>query len=387
MNDNPELDGYHSDAAMRTALGIPPLPLTAAQVVALTHHLVGALSPTTADLVELLTQRVSPGVDDATLVKAGFLAEVARRQVDCPAISAGRAVELLGTMRGGYNVVPLVDLLDDPDLGSEAAKQLAGTLLVFDSLHAVAAKANRGNRSARGVLQSWAAGEWFARTAPVAAELHLTAFRVEGEVNTDDLSPAPHAWSRADIPRHALTFLQNRPDAGDAVGTIRRLKKLGRPVAFVADVVGTGSSRKSAVNSLLWHIGDDIPYVPNKRRGGVVLATKIAPIFFNTLEDSGALPIECDVDGLATGDHFVLRVGAGRVETPAGDLVGDLHLAVRPAPRRSPGRRTGAASHRPRSGPEGPPRPGRKSHPSRRATSRRIAHGTSGRTSLGAPRK
>ncbi len=323
---NLELDDDQSDAALRAAWGIPPLPLTAAQVVALTHDLGGRLSPTTPDLVESLAQRVSPGVDDAARVKARFLAEVAKRQVDCPALSAGRAVALLGTMRGGYNVGPLVDLLDDADLGSAAAEQLAGTLLVFDSLQDVAAKARRGNRPALRVLQSWAGAEWLSGTPPVAEELHLTAFRVEGEVNTDDLSPAPHAWSRADIPRHALAFLQNRPDAGDAVAIIRRLKELGRPVAFVADVIGTGSSRKSAVNSLLWHIGDDIPYVPNKRRGGVVLGTRIAPIFFNTLEDSGALPIECDVDGLATGDHFVLRVRAGRVETPAGGLIAGFTL-------------------------------------------------------------
>jgi aconitate hydratase 2 / 2-methylisocitrate dehydratase len=324
-----ELDAYRAAAAERTALGVPPLPLTPAQVAAVVDELQGPPGPATSDLVQMLTQRVAPGVNDAAMVKADFLAGLARGAISCPAISAGRAVEILGTMRGGYNVGPLVDLLDDPGLGPAAAEQLARTLLVFDAVDTVAAKAGEGNPYAQRVLRSWAGGDWLDHTPAVPEELHLTAFRIEGEVNTDDLSPAPHAWSRADIPFHALAFLQNRSDggeAGSAVADIHRLKLLGRPVAFVADVVGTGSSRKSAVNSLLWHIGDDIPFVPNKRRGGVVLGFRIAPIFFNTLEDSGALPIECDVDGLATGDHFVVRVRAGRVETAAGDLISRFSL-------------------------------------------------------------
>jgi aconitate hydratase 2 / 2-methylisocitrate dehydratase len=324
--DQIRTETYQTDIADRTALGIPPRPLTATQVAAVISDLAEAGASDRLPLVDLLVHRVAPGVDDAALLKAQFLGDVARRQVDCPAIAPETAVVLLGTMRGGYNVGPLVDLLDDPLLGAAAAEQLAGTLLVFDAFHDVAEKATRGNSHARRVLQSWASQEWLARAPEVPEEFHLTAFKVEGEVNTDDLSPAPHAWSRADIPLHALTFLGNRPDAGDAVSTIRELKRLGRPVAFVADVVGTGSSRKSATNSLLWHIGDDIPFVPNKRRGGVVLGAKIAPIFFNTLEDSGALPIECDVAGLATGDHFVIRVRGGRIETPAGQLIASFSL-------------------------------------------------------------
>ena len=320
------LDIYRTEAAERAAIGIPPLPLTAAQVIGLIRQLTAGTGAETLTLLDLLTHRVSPGVDDAAAVKAEFLATVARGEISAPPIGAPDAVALLGTMLGGYNVAPLVELLDNPSLGGVAAAQLAGTLLVFDAFHDVAARAQQGNPHAVSVMRSWASEDWFTRRPELSREIHLTVFRVNGEVNTDDLSPAPHASSRSDIPLHPRAFLSNRADIDDAVALVRALKAGGRPIVFVADVVGTGSSRKSAVNSLLWHIGDDIPFVPNKRRGGVVLGARIAPIFFNTLEDAGALPIECDVDGLATGDHIILRPHDRRIETPAGELIAGFAL-------------------------------------------------------------
>ena len=265
-------------------------------------------------------------MDEAARTKATFLAAIARGEAAASALSPAQAVVLLGSMLGGYNVSTLVELLDDVNLGAVAAEQLAHTLLVFDAFHDVASRATRGNRHALAVMRSWAAAEWFTRLPAAPAETHLTVFKVEGEVTTDDLSPAPHAWSRADIPRHALSFLENRTDAGDAIRRITELRGAGRPIAFIGDVVGTGSSRKSAVNSLLWHIGADIPQVPNKRQGGVVIAAKFAPIFATTLQDAGALAIECDVASMTTGDHVVVRSRAGRIETPAGDLLAEFSL-------------------------------------------------------------
>ncbi|MGO9912937.1 MAG: bifunctional aconitate hydratase 2/2-methylisocitrate dehydratase [Acidimicrobiales bacterium] len=316
------LDNYRIVEAERSALGLPPPALTAAQTLELTAQLgANSAADEPAELVDLLTHRVPPGVDDAAKVKATFLGRIALGEDACSAISAGQAVELLGTMLGGYNVAPLVELLGSDALGEPAAKALSHTLLVFDAFHDVAECAAHGNRHAAEVMRSWAAAEWFKSRPEPPSEIHLTVFKVSGEINTDDMSPAPLAWTRPDIPLHALSFLGNRLDVHDAVATLATLKAAGRPIAFVGDVVGTGSSRKSAVNSLLWHIGNDIPFVPNKRQGGIVLGAKIAPIFFNTLEDSGALPIECDVDGLATGDHIVLRTFDGRIETPAGELI------------------------------------------------------------------
>ena len=245
-----------------------------------------------ADLIHLLTHRVPPGVDEAAQAKVAHLAALARGETASDRLSPTQAVELLGTMLGGYNVPVLVELLDSPELGAAAAESLSGTLLVFDAFHDVVEMARRGNRHADSVLRSWAAADWFTGRPDVPEALHLTVFRVDGEINTDDLSPATEAWSRADIPLHALSLLANRADIDDPIGRIAQLRSAGRPVAFVGDVVGTGSSRKSSVNSLLWHIGHDIPFVPNKRRGGVVIASKIAPIFANTLEDAGALPVE-----------------------------------------------------------------------------------------------
>ncbi|MCB1786865.1 MAG: bifunctional aconitate hydratase 2/2-methylisocitrate dehydratase, partial [Gammaproteobacteria bacterium] len=328
------LQAYREHVEERAAQGIPPLPLNAEQVNELVALLKAPPAGEEATLVELLTDRVPPGVDEAAYVKAGFLAAVAKGETASPLIDKRRAVELLGTMLGGYNIQPLIDLLDDAELGALAADQLKYTLLMFDAFHDVEDKAKAGNANAKAVIQSWADAEWFTRKPDVPAEIKLTVFKVTGETNTDDLSPAQDAWSRPDIPLHALAMLKNArdgidPDDAGKVGpikTIDALKEKGLPLAYVGDVVGTGSSRKSATNSVLWHMGQDIPFVPNKRQGGVVLGGKIAPIFFNTVEDSGALPIECPVDDLNMGDVIVLKPYAGRIEDEAGKLLSEFGL-------------------------------------------------------------
>jgi len=304
------LQAYRQHAAERAALGIPALPLTAAQTAELVELI---KSPPAAEgefLLDLLTHRVPPGVDDAAKVKASFLAAVAHGDFPVALLSRERATELLGTMVGGYNVKPLIDLLDDAQVGRAAAEGLKKTLLMFDYFHDVAEKCKAGNALAREVMQSWAQAEWFTSRPEVARQITVTVFKVSGETNTDDLSPAPDAWSRPDIPLHALAMLKNArpgitPEEDGKRGPIAfidELKKKGHLVAYVGDVVGTGSSRKSATNSVIWHTGEDIPFVPNKRYGGVTLGGKIAPIFFNTQEDSGALPIEVDVSALEMGD-------------------------------------------------------------------------------------
>jgi aconitate hydratase 2/2-methylisocitrate dehydratase len=316
------LENYRTHAAERAAQGIVPLPLTARQVRELCELLFSPPAGEEAFLLELLTQRVPPGVDGAAKVKAEFLTRVAQSQTQCPLITPERAVELLGTMFGGYNVQPLVQLLEDQRLGAAAAEQLKGTLLVAGAFDQVAVLAQRGNAHAQRVLSSWADGEWFQKRAPLPQKVTLTVFKVTGETNTDDLSPAQDAWSRPDIPLHALAMLKNPRDGiHDARAQIAELKKKGHPLAYVGDVVGTGSSRKSATNSVLWYIGDDIPFVPNKRSGGFVLGGKIAPIFFNTMEDSGALPIECDVTQMKMGDVIVVYPYAGKVENEAGQTI------------------------------------------------------------------
>ena len=328
------LQAYREHVEERAAQGIPPLPLNAEQVNELVALLKAPPAGEEATLVELLTDRVPPGVDEAAYVKAGFLAAVAKGETASPLIDKHRAVELLGTMLGGYNIQPLIDLLDDAELGALAADQLKYTLLMFDAFHDVEDKAKAGNANAKAVIQSWADAEWFTRKPDVPAEIKLRVFKVTGETNTDDLSPAQDAWSRPDIPLHALAMLKNArdgidPDDAGKVGpikTIDALKEKGLPLAYVGDVVGTGSSRKSATNSVLWHMGQDIPFVPNKRQGGVVLGGKIAPIFFNTVEDSGALPIECPVDDLNMGDVIVLKPYAGRIEDEAGKLLSEFGL-------------------------------------------------------------
>jgi aconitate hydratase 2 / 2-methylisocitrate dehydratase len=306
------LDAYRQHVAERAVLGIPPLPLSPAQTADLIELIKQPPEGEAAFLLELLTRRVPPGVDDAAKVKASFLAAVAHGDLAVALIPKSKATELLGTMVGGYNVKPLIDLLDDADVAATAAAALKKTLLMFDFFHDVAQKGKAGNAFANSVVQSWADAEWFTSRPQVARTITVTVFKVPGETNTDDLSPAPDAWSRPDIPLHALAMLKNaragtafKPEEDGKRGPIRfieDLKKKGHTVAYVGDVVGTGSSRKSATNSVIWATGQDIPFVPNKRFGGVTLGAKIAPIFFNTQEDSGALPIEVDVSNLEMGD-------------------------------------------------------------------------------------
>ncbi len=305
------LENYRLHVAERAAEGLPPLPLTAEQTAALVELLKDPPPGEEAFLLELLTERVPPGVDPAAYVKAAFLADVARGAASCPLIGRKRATFLLGTMLGGYNVQPLIALLDDEAVAEEAVKALSGTLLVYDAFRDVEDKAKAGNAHAYEVMRAWAEASWFKNRTPLAPEITVTVFKVPGETNTDDLSPAQEAWSRPDIPLHARAMLQNRLPG--ALELLEGLKAQGHPIAYVGDVVGTGSSRKSAINSLLWHIGHDIPFVPNKRSGGVILGGKIAPIFFNTAEDSGALPIEVDVSALEMGDVVTLRPYAGEL--------------------------------------------------------------------------
>src|SRR5512133_848649 len=314
------LQAYVDHVAERAALGIPPLPLSAAQTAALIELLKNP-SPGEAEfLLNLITHRVPAGVDDAAKVKASYLAALAHGTEKCDIISREKATELLGTMLGGYNISPLVDLLDDVEVGPVAAQGLKKTLLMFDQFHDVKELADKGNANAKAVLQSWADGEWFTSRPEVPASIKLTIFKVAGEINTDDLSPAPDAWSRPDIPLHALAMLKNprpgiTPEEEGKRGPVKFIEELrakGNLVAYVGDVVGTGSSRKSATNSVLWFTGEDIPFVPNKRFGGVCLGSKIAPIFYNTMEDAGALPIELDVSRMEMGDTIELRPYEGK---------------------------------------------------------------------------
>jgi len=316
------LAAYRQHAAERAALGIPPLPLSAQQTAEVIELLKAPPAGEEAFLLDLLTHRVPPGVDDAAKVKASFLSAVAHGDVTVAALSRTRATELLGTMVGGYNVKPLIDLLDDKVVAPIAAAALKRTLLMFDFFHDVAEKAKAGNTFAKAVIQSWADAEWFTSRPEVARKITVTVFKVNGETNTDDLSPAPDAWSRPDIPLHYLAMLKNArpgitPEEDGKRGPmqfIEDLKKKGNLVAYVGDVVGTGSSRKSATNSVIWATGEDIPYVPNKRFGGVTLGGKIAPIFFNTQEDSGALPIEVEVSKLDMGDVVDIYPYDGKIE-------------------------------------------------------------------------
>jgi aconitate hydratase 2/2-methylisocitrate dehydratase len=316
------LKAYRDHAAERSALGIPPLPLSAKQTGELIELLKAPPKGEEATLVELITHRVPAGVDDAAKVKASYLAAVAHGTEKCELLSAEKATELLGTMLGGYNISPLIDLLDSASasVAEVAAAGLKKTLLMFDQFHDVKDKADKGNKYARAVLQSWADGEWFTSRPEVPQSIKVTIFKVAGEINTDDLSPAPDAWSRPDIPLHALAMHKNpRPGVvpeeegkRGPVKFINDLKARGNLVAYVGDVVGTGSSRKSATNSVLWFTGADIPFVPNKRFGGVCLGAKIAPIFYNTMEDAGALPIELDVSQMNMGDEVELRPYDGK---------------------------------------------------------------------------
>ena len=327
------LDSYRAHVAERAALGTVPLPLTAQQTAELVELLKNPPAGEGEFLVDLLTHRVPPGVDDAAKVKASFLAAVAEGTVQSPLVSAELATKLLGTMLGGYNISALVELLDDDKLAATAAEGLKHTLLMFDAFHDVKTKMDNGNAYAKEVVESWSNAEWFTSRPKVQEKITITVFKVTGETNTDDLSPAPDAWSRPDIPLHALAMLKNPregivPDQAGSVGPIKLLEELkakGNLVAYVGDVVGTGSSRKSATNSVIWYTGEDIPFVPNKRFGGVCLGGKIAPIFFNTQEDSGALPIEVDVTNLNMGDVVDIFPYEGKI-VKNGETIANFEL-------------------------------------------------------------
>ncbi|MGB1541672.1 MAG: bifunctional aconitate hydratase 2/2-methylisocitrate dehydratase, partial [Cycloclasticus sp.] len=323
------LEEYRKHVEERAAMGIVPKPLNADQVAGLVELLKNPPAGEETVLLDLITHRVPAGVDEAAYVKASFLAAITKGEASSPLIDAVKAVELLGTMLGGYNIMPLVELLDSAELADIAADQLSHILLVFDAFHDVQEKAEAGNAAAKRVIQSWADAEWFTSKTPLAEKLTVKVFEVTGETNTDDLSPAPDAWSRPDIPLHALAMLKmprdgitpDVPGEKGPIALIEEMEKDGIPLAYVGDVVGTGSSRKSATNSVLWFMGDDIPYVPNKRGGGVCIGGKIAPIFFNTMEDSGALPIEMDVSNFNMNDVIDIYPYEGKVTKSGTDEV------------------------------------------------------------------
>lgn len=327
------LEAYRKHEQERAAQGIPAKPLSAEQVTDLVELLKNPPAGEEAFIKDLIVNRVPPGVDEAAYVKAGFLSALAKGDASSPLIDKTEAVQLLGTMQGGYNIETLVSLLDDADLAETAANELKETLLVFDAFHDVKDKADAGNASAKAVMQSWADADWFLNKPAVPEKITLTVFKVTGETNTDDLSPAQDAWSRPDIPLHALAMYKNardgiNPDKAGEIGPIQQLEELkakGHQVALVGDVVGTGSSRKSATNSVLWYTGQDIPNVPNKRFGGFCLGGKIAPIFFNTMEDAGALPIELPVEQMNMGDVIDLYPHAGKVEKD-GAVISEFEL-------------------------------------------------------------
>ena len=320
------LEAYKKIEKERAELGIPPEPLDAEQ----TADLVELIKENSDDgelLLDLLINRVPAGVDDAAYVKAAFLNDIATKKITCDLIDPTKATFYLGTMLGGYNVEPLINLLDDDECGDEAVKALSQTLLVFDAFNDVAEKSKDSSNAAK-VLKSWAEAEWFTSRPEVPQSITTTIFKVPGETNTDDLSPAPDAWSRPDIPLHALAMykMPRQGLSNDPLGEIEKLKEKGHPVCLVGDVVGTGSSRKSATNSVLWHMGDDIPFIPNKRTGGICIGTKIAPIFFNTMEDAGTLVFEADVEKMETGDVITIFPHEGKIENEASENISLFEL-------------------------------------------------------------
>lgn len=319
------IEEYKKHTQERAKLGIPPLPLTAKQTAELVELLKQVPIVEEEYLMDLFLNHINPGVDEAAYVKAAFLNDIIQGKTSSPAISKKRAVEILGTMLGGYNVKPLIDALshEDEEIAQEAANQLKNILLVYDAFHDVEELAKAGNKYAQEVLKSWANAEWFTSKPKLPESIKAVVFKVPGETNTDDLSPASEASTRSDIPLHALSMLKAKMP--DAIEKINELKKTGYPVAFVGDVVGTGSSRKSAANSLIWHIGEEIPYVPNKKRGGIVIGGVIAPIFFNTCEDAGALPIEAPVEKLEMGDIIEIRPYEGKI-LKNGEVVSEFKL-------------------------------------------------------------
>ncbi|MEO5334506.1 MAG: bifunctional aconitate hydratase 2/2-methylisocitrate dehydratase [Magnetococcus sp. YQC-5] len=304
------LEAYRQHVAERAKQGVPPLPLNSQQTAEVTKLLLDPPAGEAEFLKNLLVNQVPPGVDDAAKVKAEFLDNVASGKLSCSSIDRKEAVRLLGTMIGGFNVLPLINLLDNAELADAAVDALSGTLMIYDAFDTLANKA-KTNANAKQVMQNWADATWFTSRPPMPEEITVTLFQVAGETNTDDLSPASEAWSRPDVPVHALSMLVTRQPG--SLETIANLKQKGHPLAYLGDVVGTGSSRKSAVNSLLWHIGQDIPHVPAKRTGGVVIGSTIAPIFFNTAEDSGMLPIQCDVSALKNGDVVTINTKEGTI--------------------------------------------------------------------------
>lgn len=317
------LKAYQAHAAERSAVQLPPLPLSAEQVALLVELLKNPPAGEGETLLDLIANRSPAGVDQAAYVKAAFLADIAKGTAKSPLISPEKAVELLGTMLGGYNVQALVALLETP-MAAHAVKALSSTILMFDAFHDVDVLMKAGNAHAKNLIESWANAEWFTNAPVLAKEIKMVVFKVDGETNTDDLSPAQDAWSRPDIPLHAKAMLINKMPEG--LSLIETLKQKGLPLAYVGDVVGTGSSRKSAINSVQWFMGNDIPHIPNKRTGGVILGAKIAPIFFNTAEDSGALPIQCDVSKLNMGDVIVIKPYEGKVLNEAGDVLSTFEL-------------------------------------------------------------
>jgi len=318
------LKAYRQHVAERSAVNLPPLPLSAEQVAQVVELLKNPPVDEAETLLDLITNRTPAGVDQAAYVKAAFLSDIAHGKASSPVIDADQAVQLLGTMLGGYNVQALVGLLDTP-MAEKVVITLSNTILMFDAFHDVAEKMKAGNVHAKKLIESWANAEWFTSAPKLAEEIKMVVFKVDGETNTDDLSPAQDAWSRPDIPLHAQAMLINKMPEGLAL--IDTLKQKGLPLAYVGDVVGTGSSRKSAINSLQWFMGNDIPNIPNKRTGGVILGTKIAPIFFNTAEDSGALPIQCDVSNMQTGDIITVQPYAGKVLNEKGEVISSFDLA------------------------------------------------------------
>lgn len=317
------LESYFKQEAERQAQGIPPLPLNPEGTEELCRLLENPPKDKEDLLMKLLNERVAPGVDPAAKVKAAWLTKVAKSKVSSPLLTKTDAALLLGTMLGGYNVEPLIEFLEDKELASEAAEALKQTVLVYSAFDTIA-EMSKSNSYAKEVLTSWANGDWFLSKPPFPEKLSLKIFKVDGEVNTDDLSPAKYAWSRPDIPLHALSMGETRFPGG--IETIKKFRDEGHQVVFVADVMGTGSSRKSATNSMLWHIGADIPYVPNKRRGGVVIGSLIAPIFFNTVEDSGGLPIKCDVEKLVTGDITIIDTKEGVISNGSGGTIASFEF-------------------------------------------------------------
>ncbi|SFB90822.1 aconitase [Microbulbifer thermotolerans] len=328
------LEAYRKHVAERAEQGIPPKPLDAEQVAGLVELLKNPPAGEEEELVELITHRVPPGVDEAAYVKAGFLSAIVKGEASSPLIDREHAVKLLGQMLGGYNIATLVEMLEDADLGALAAEQLKGTLLMFDAFHDVEEKAKAGNENAKAVLQSWADGEWFTKRPKVPESIKVAVFKVTGETNTDDLSPAPDAWSRPDIPLHALAMYKMpreglEPEEPGVKGPLKQIEKVkakGLPVAFVGDVVGTGSSRKSATNSVLWYFGDEMPGVPNKKSGGICIGGKVAPIFYNTMEDAGALVFEAPVDELNMGDIIEIRPYDGKILSEDGKVLSEFKL-------------------------------------------------------------